>query len=117
MTAATVVVTVLAAFIFGAAAWTKFTDHEIATSTRDRLGISPGRYRLIGVAEAAGVVGALIGLAYPPVGIAALAGLVLVGIAACAVQVKLHNPMSEARVAITALVLATAALILQVASA
>lgn len=117
MTALTVVVTVLAALLFLAAAWVKFTGEAHAMQTRDRLGFKPGAYRMIGACEVAGALGALVGLAVRPLGIAALAGLVLVAISACAAQVRLHNPLSEARPAILALVLASGALALQIATA
>lgn len=117
MSAAAVIVTVLTAIVFLGAAWVKFTEEEHAMQTRDRLGISPGPYRLIGVAEVAGSIGALVGLAVPPLGIAALAGLVLVAIGACASQVRLRNPLSDARMAVLALVLSVAALGLQIAAA
>lgn len=117
MSALTVIVTVLAALIFLAAAWVKFTEDDHAMQTRDRLGIRPGAYRLIGVCEVAGAVGALVGLAVRPLGIAALAGLVLVALGACAAQVRLRNPPAEARPAVLALVLAGGALALQIATA
>ena len=117
MTVLTVVVTALTALLFLGAAWVKFTGEEHAMQTRDRLGFEPGAYRMIGVFEVAGAVGALVGLAVRPLGIAALAGLVLVAIGACAAQVRLHNPLPEARPAILALVLASAALALQIATA
>jgi DoxX-like family len=117
MSALTAVVTVLASLLFLAAAWVKFTDDEHSMQTRDRLGISPSRYRFIGVLEVAGAVGALVGLAGRPIGVAALAGLVLVAIGACAAQIRLHNPASEARPAVLALMLAAGALILQIATA
>ena len=117
MTVLTIIVTVLTALLFFAAAWVKFTGEEHAMQTRDRLGISPGTYRLVGACEVAGALGALIGLAFRPLGIAALVGLVLVAIGACAAQVRLHNPLSEARPAILALVLSVAALALQLATA
>lgn len=113
MSALTAVVTVLAAVLFLAAAWVKFTGERHAMQTRDRLGISPAAYRSIGVLEVAGAVGALVGLAVRPLGAAALTGLVLVAIGACVAQVRLHNPASEARPAALALVLSTSALILQ----
>lgn len=116
MTALTIVATVLAALLFLAAAWVKFAEQEHAMQTRDRLGIAPGRYRLIGVCESTGALGALVGLAWRPLGIAALAGLVLVAIAACGAQVHLRNPLSEARPAILALVLSVSALALQIAT-
>jgi uncharacterized membrane protein YphA (DoxX/SURF4 family) len=117
MSALTAVATVLTALLFLAAAWVKFTGEEHAMQTRDRLGIQPGAYRMIGVFEVAGAVGALVGLAVRPLGIAALAGLVLVAIGACAAQVKLHNPPAEARLAVLALVLSAGALTLQIATA
>jgi hypothetical protein len=85
--------------------------------TRDRLGIRPGPYRLIGVFEVAGSAGALIGLAVRPLGIVALAGLVLVALGACAAQVRLKSPPSEALPAVLAIVLSAAALALQIATA
>jgi hypothetical protein len=117
VSALTAGITVLAALLFLAAAWVKFTGEEHAMQTRDRLGIAPARYRFIGVLEVAGAVGALGGLSGSPLGIAALAGLVLVAIGACVAQIRLHNPASEARPAILALLLAAGALILQIIAA
>lgn len=111
-----VVVTVLTAVMFLGAAWVKFKEQDHAMETRDRLGISPGSYRLIGVVEVAGAIGALAGLALPLLGIAALAGLVLVSIGACAAQVRLRNPLPDAAPAILALTLSVAALGLQIAT-
>jgi hypothetical protein len=117
MNALTAVITILTALVFLAAAGVKFAEHPTATNTRDALAIPAERYRLIGVAEVLGSIGALVGLAVRPIGIAALVGLVLVALGACAAQIKLRHPMSEARMAIIALVLAVAALALQVATA
>ena len=117
MTILTIVVTALTALIFLAAAILKFRKDPHTIQTRDRLGIAPGPYTLIGVCEVAGATGALIGLAVRPLGIAALAGLVLVAVGACATQVRLKNPISEARPAIIALALSVAALVLQIATA
>jgi uncharacterized membrane protein YphA (DoxX/SURF4 family) len=117
MTVLTIIVTVLTALVFLAAAILKFRKDPHTLETRDKLGIAPGPYTLIGVCELAGAIGALIGLAFRPLGIAALAGLVLVAIGACATQVRLKNPISEARPAIIALVLSVSALVLQIATA
>ncbi len=54
MTILTVVVTVLTALIFLAAAILKFRKDPHTMQTRDRLGIAPGPYTLIGVCEVAG---------------------------------------------------------------
>jgi hypothetical protein len=117
MSALAIVFTILAALIFIAAAWVKFAEKPHAMRTRDRLGISRERYRLIGVSEVAGASGAVLGLALPPLGLAALAGLVLVAAGACAAQVKLHNPPAEARPAALALVVSIAALVFQALTA
>jgi DoxX-like family len=117
MTVVTVVVTILAALLFLGAAWVKFIEEERSMQTRDRLGISPGRYRLIGVCEIAGALGAVVGLAVPPLGLVALAGLLLVALGACATQVKLRSPAAEARPAVLAVVLVVGALVLQAMAA
>ena len=113
----TTVVTTLAALIFLAAAYVKFAEEEHAMATRDGLGISPGSYRLIGVFEVAGATGALIGLALRPLGVAALTGLLLIALGACAAQLRLRNPVSDALPAVAALLLAACALILQIGTA
>lgn len=113
MSALTAVVTALTALLFVAAARVKFIEEEHAMQTRDALGIQPRLYLLIGACEVAGAAGALIGLAVPPLGIAALGGLVMVAIAACATQVKLRHPPAAALPAVLALVLSVAALVLQ----
>ncbi len=117
MTALAVTVTALTALIFVAAAILKFRKDPHTMQTRDELGIAAGPYTLIGVCEIAGAAGALIGLAVRPLGLTALAGLVLVAIGACATQVKLKRPISEARPAILALALSAGALALQSAAA
>jgi DoxX-like family len=117
MTALTIVLTVLTALVFLAAARVKFVEEEHAMETRDRLAIRPAAYGLIGGLEVAGAVGALIGLAFRPLGIVSLTGLVLVALGACAANVKLHNPPNAARPAVLALLLAASALALQIATA
>lgn len=114
MNVLTAILTILTALLFLAAARVKFIGEEHAMQTRDRLGISPGHYRFIGVLEVAGALGAIVGLWGSPLGIAALAGLVLVAIGACATQIRLHNAASEARPAVVALLLAVGALALQI---
>ncbi len=115
MFAATAVVTVLAALIFLAAAAMKFTGRTQSLATRDRLGVSPSQWRLIGVLEVSGAAGALIGLAVRPLGIAATAGLVLASLAAIGAHLRMGNLRSEGTNAFLALVLSTAALVLHIA--
>ena len=117
MTPLTTIVTVLAALVFLAAARVKFAEEEHAMHTRDRLAIRPARYRLIGMAEVAGAAGAVLGLAFRPLGVAALIGLTLVASGALAAHVKLNDPPAAARPAVLALILALGALLLQIATA
>ena len=117
MTALTIIITIATALVFLAAAAVKFAEQEHAMQTRDRLAIRPAPYRLIGVFEVAGAAGALIGLAVRPLGVAALFGLVLLGLGACAAHLKLHDSFVDARPAVLATVLAVAALALQIATA
>ena len=117
MTALTIVLTLLTAILFVVAAQVKLTEDAHAMQTRDRLAIRPAAYSMIGVLEAAGAFGALIGLTFRPIGIAALTGLVLLAVGACAAHVKLHDPPAAARPAVLALALAAAALVLQIATA
>ena len=117
MTALTILFTTLTALVYVAAARVKFAEDEHAMQTRDRLAIRPAAYAVIGGFEVAGAAGALIGLAFRPVGIAALTGLVLVALGACAAHVKLHDPPDAARPAVLALVLSAGALALQLATA
>lgn len=117
MTALTVAITTLAALVFLAAAVLKFRHDPTVMATRDDLGIAPGPYTMIGVCEVAGAAGALLGLAFRPLGIAALTGLVLIAVGACAVQVRLRHPLNEAASAILALGLSFGALSLQFVSA
>lgn len=117
MPALTTIVTLATALVFLAAAAVKFAEQEHAMQTRDSLAIRPASYRLIGVFEVAGAIGAIVGLAARPLGIVALTGLVLVGLGACAAQVRLHNSAAEARPAVIATLLAVTALALQIATA
>lgn len=54
----------------------------------DRLGVPVRRWRLVGGLELAGAAGLLLGLAWPPVGIAAAGGLVALTIGALLTHVR-----------------------------
>jgi hypothetical protein len=118
MTALTIIITILTAAIFLAAARVKFVEDEHAMQTRDRLAIQPNAYRVIGFCELSGAVGALLGLApaLRPLGIVSLTGLVLVALGALVGHVKLHDSAAQARPAVLALLLSCAALVLQIAT-
>lgn len=114
MSTATVVVTVLMCLVFLAASLMKLTGRPQSLAIRDRLSVTPERWRLIGVLELAGVAGALIGLAVPPLGIVATGGLVLTSIGATASHLRVRDSLTDAAAAVIALVVSVAALVLQV---
>ena len=117
MSTAAAVVTVLTALLFLAAAAMKLTGQEQSLATRDRLGVAPSQWRRIGLLEVAGALGALVGVACLPLGIAATAGLVLTALGAIASHLRVKDPLSESGFAWLALALSVAALVPQLTSA
>jgi uncharacterized membrane protein YphA (DoxX/SURF4 family) len=117
MDVVTAVVTGLLTAGFLAAGLMKLAGVAQSLEARDRFGISASSWRVIGVLEIAGGVGAAVGLAVRPLGLAATTGLVLVGLGAIATHVRVKDPASEAAPAGIALLLAAAALALQAATA
>jgi len=71
MSIATVVVTICLAAMFLFAGSIKLLGVQQSLAIRDHLGISPTQWRGIGLLELAGVAGALAGLAWRPIGLAA----------------------------------------------
>jgi hypothetical protein len=117
MDATTAVVTGLLAALFLAAGAPKIAALPKSLEIRDHLGVPAGSWRLIGALEIAGAVGAAIGLAVRPLGLAATGGLVLVAGGAIVTHLRAGDPPSEAAPAGVALVFAAAALALQAATA
>src|SRR5947208_1221201 len=117
MDIATAIVTGLLAAFFLLAASMKLTGAPQSLEIRDHLGVAPGQWRLIGVLELSGAVGAAVGLAFTPLGVAATAGLVLTSLGAIATHVRAGDPPQEALPAGVALLLAAGALALQLATA
>jgi hypothetical protein len=87
MNTATVIVTLLLAALFTFSASIKLLGVSRSLAIRDHLGVKPLQWRLIGALELAGVAGVLVGLAWPPIGIAAAIGLALLSIGAIAFHI------------------------------
>ena len=117
MDTATIVVTGLLATLFLSAAGMKLAGVPQSLEIRDHLGVAPAQWRLIGVLELAGAVGAAVGLAVRGLGVAATGGLVLVSLGAIATHIRAGDPPEAAGPAGLALVLAAGALALQLATA
>ena len=112
MDTATVVVTLLLAALFTFAASIKLLGVSQSFAIRDHLGVKPLQWRLIGALELAGVAGVLVGLAWPPIGIAAAIGLTLLSIGALAFHIRASDRVADTAPAVIAIALAAATAVL-----
>ena len=60
-----------------------------------QVGVSVGAYQRIGVLEVAGAAGVMLGLAIPPLGVLAAAGLLLLMIGALGAHLRQHDGAAE----------------------
>jgi DoxX-like family len=111
MFTATVVLSGLLAFVFGAGAAGKLTKMRSEVDKASKLKIPWPRYRLIAVPEAAAAGGLLAGLGIAPLGVAAAAGLVALMAGALAFRIRVHDAipwlLGDAAVLVLAAVTAT----------
>jgi hypothetical protein len=112
MDTATVVATILVAALFTFAASIKLLGVPQSLAIRDRLGVKPMQWRLIGVCELAGVAGALVGLIWAPIGVAAAIGLTLLSIGAIAFHLRASDGAKDMSAAVIGLALAVATAVL-----
>ncbi len=112
MDTATVIVTVLLAVLFTFAASIKLLGVPQSLTVRDRLGVKPLQWRLIGACELAGVAGVLVGLIWAPIGIAAAIGLALLSVGAIAFHRRASDGFADTAPAVIGLALAIAAAVL-----
>jgi uncharacterized membrane protein YphA (DoxX/SURF4 family) len=112
MATATVIVSVLLAALFLFASSIKLLGVRQSLEARDHFGISPTFWRVIGLLELAGVIGVLVGLWWPPLGIAAAVGLALVSVGAIVSHVRASDRPSDAVPAAVGLILAVATVVL-----
>jgi DoxX-like family len=109
---ATVIVTLLLAALFTFAASIKLLGVSQSLAIRDHLGVMPVHWRLIGILELAGVAGVLVGLAWPPIGIAAAIGLALLSIGAIAFHIKASDNVVDMGPAVIGIAMAVATAVL-----
>ena len=110
---AEVIVTALLAALFGFASLIKLVGLRQSLAIRDHLGVKPVQWRLIGLLELAGVAGVLVGLVWPPIGIAAAIGLALLVLGAIVFHVRASDSVADTAPAVIGLGLAVATAILQ----
>jgi hypothetical protein len=109
---ATVAVTLLLAALFTFSSSIKLLGVPKSLAIRDHLGVSPIQWRIIGALELAGVAGVLAGLLWPPLGIAAAIGLVLLSIGAVAFHLRASDSAADTIPAVIGVALAAATAVL-----
>jgi hypothetical protein len=114
MAMTTVVVTILLAAMFLFASSIKLFGVRQSLEIRDHLGISAVLWRVIGLLELAGVIGAIVGMFWcPPLGVAAAVGLALLSVGAIVSHVRAADKVTDTAPAVIGLVLAVATAVLQ----
>jgi DoxX-like family len=108
----TVVVTLLLAALFTFSSSIKLLGVPKSLAIRDHLGVSPTQWRVIAGLELAGVAGALAGLLWAPVGIAAAIGLALLSIGAVAFHLRASDRVADMVPAVIGIALGAAAAVL-----
>ncbi|AXO35351.1 DoxX family protein [Micromonospora sp. B006] len=103
------VLTLVLAAVFVGTAVPKLTGQAQMRERMDHLGVSPGLTRVLGVLELAAVAGLLLGLLWPPLGIAAAIGLALQMTCAVVYHARAKDP---AATILTPVIFAVAALAL-----
>jgi uncharacterized membrane protein YphA (DoxX/SURF4 family) len=112
---ATIVLSVLLAAAVLGSGVAKLAGAEQSTEIRDRLGVSAGVWRGIGILEVAAAVGLAVGFAVPVLGIAAAVGVVLLLIGAIGAHARSHD-LSSAAPAVGLVLLTIAASLTRLAS-
>jgi hypothetical protein len=107
MTAITIIVAVLLALLFFAAAASKLSGNESSEAMSTHLGVAPGLWKAIGALEVVGAVGVLVGLAFAPLGIAAAAGFVVLSAGAVVSHLRAGDSPRAAVLALLGLTLAS----------
>jgi hypothetical protein len=89
----------------------KLSGQPAMQASADHFGIEWPRYRLIGVAELAAAVGVLAGLAWPPLGLAAAAGMAILVTGAVAMHLRKGDTLKHMAPALVILVVTVAYLV------
>jgi hypothetical protein len=110
---AKVVVTALLAAMLGFAGLIKVIGVAQSLTIRDHLGVKPVQWRMIGALELAAVAGVVVGLWWPPIGVAAAIGSALLLLGAIAFHARASDSATDTAPAIIGLGLAVGTAILQ----
>ena len=107
----------LTALLFLSASLLKLTDQPQAREGQAKFGISAATYRRIGILELLGVVGVVIGLAVPVIGIAAGVGLTVVAVGALVNHLRVNDLLPAVMGAVVAMVIASVYVVTRLLSA
>jgi hypothetical protein len=102
------VLAVVLAIVFGVLGAAKLAAVPAMRAAAAHLGLTVGQYRVIGALELAGAIGVLVGLAVPPIGIAAAVGLGLLLLGAVAAHVRNRDAASRIAVPVAVAAVVTA---------
>lgn len=117
MFVATVIVSALLALAFLGAGSGKVAMNKAAQEQAAHAGFSQAAYRRIGALELVGAVGAVVGLWFAPLGVAAAAGLALLMVGAVVVHVRIKDEPKLALPAAAFGLLSVAVVVLRLATA
>ena len=115
MFVATVIVSMLLAALLGFSAFNKLTRRQPFVDGYLRVGVPEDRLPLLAVILLAGAAGLLVGLVWPPAGIAAAIGLVCYFGLAILAHLR-ANDVKNLPAPVTLMIIAIVALVLRVAS-
>ena len=103
------VLSVLVGLLFLVTGGVKVVGLPQSLAIRDHFGMAPQLWRVIGVLECAGAVGALLGIEVRALGLLALAGLAALMLGAVASRIRVRDPLPLMAfdVAVLALVVVT----------
>lgn len=110
------IICVLLAPMLLVSAYTKFSRPQALVDGLTALGVPLAMFPFLAACEIAGAAGLVIGIWYPPLGVAAAGGVVLYAIGAVATHLR-KSDFTGAPAAIGMLIAAVAALILRALSA
>ncbi len=108
MRTAQVITAVVLALVFLPLGVAKIAALPVMRQAAAHVGMSPGRYRVVGALELAGATGLLAGLARGPLGAAAAMGLALLMAAAAVVHLRHGDPPARALPAVVLALVAVA---------
>jgi uncharacterized membrane protein YphA (DoxX/SURF4 family) len=113
MGVALVLLSIVTALLFVFSGGIKVFGVPASTANRDRFGMSPVVWRTVGLLEWAGAAGVLLGLAVPPLGVAAAAGLCALMVGAILTRLRVKDPVAAVAGDASVLALAAATLALR----